>query len=199
MTVVPERQYRKLFLQSGTLAEPVSVLTSALGIHNAASKGHVERTKALVGEVAVGLELGVEETWTARHAAVLHDIGKIHIPSSILCKPGKLNKHEWEIMRRHPEIGAEMLSGIPGLERVRAAVLAHHERFDGRGYPAGLAGDEIPAEARLISVVDAYDAMTNDRPYRKALSHEEAIAELEAGAGSQFDPFVVEAVKAVLG
>jgi putative nucleotidyltransferase with HDIG domain len=170
-----------------------------LGIHNAASKGHVERTRALVGEVAVRLELGAEETWTARQAAVLHDIGKIHIPSSILCKPGKLSEHEWEIMRRHPEIGAEMLSGISGLERVRAAVLAHHERFDGRGYPAGLAGDEIPAEARLISVVDAYDAMTNDRPYRKALSHEEAITELEAGAGSQFDPFVVEAVKAVLG
>lgn len=101
-------------------------------------------------------------------------------------------------MRRHPETGAHIVGRIAGFEDVVEAVLAHHERHDGRGYPAGLAGEEVPVAARLISVIDAYDAMTNDRPYRKALTHELALAELEHGSGTQFDPAAVEALKAVL-
>ncbi len=183
----------------GIPLDAVSALVSALESHCGTVEGlHAERTAALAGKVAARLGLGPEETRTAWHAAVLHDIGKIDIPVSILDKPGKLNEREWEIIRRHPEVGAWMLSGIAGFERVRAAVVAHHERFDGQGYPYGLVGSEIPRAARLISVVDAYDAMMHDRPYQKALSHEEAVRQLDLGSGSQFDPAMVEALKAVL-
>jgi HD-GYP domain-containing protein (c-di-GMP phosphodiesterase class II) len=144
------------------------------------------------------LGMSPDETRVAGYAALLHDIGKWGIPVSILDKPSKLNESEWENVRRHPEIGAKMLAGIEGLEQLRTAVAAHHERLDGRGYPAGMGGRDIPLEARLISVVDALDAMTSDRPYKKALGHLQAVEQLDAGAGSQFDPAVVEATKAVL-
>jgi putative nucleotidyltransferase with HDIG domain len=163
-----------------------------------ARASHAMRTQKLAGRVAVELGLSPDEIRVVRYAAILHDIGKWAIPDSILDKPGKLNESEWEIVRRHPELGAQVLVGIAGFERVRAAVAAHHERFDGRGYPAGLAGRVIPLEARLISVADAYDAMTSDRPYRKALSHVRAMEQLDTRAGSQFDPAVVAATKAVL-
>lgn len=179
--------------------ESVSALISTLKAHDASAKdGHLERTGMLVAEVATRLNLGPRERWVAWQAAILHDIGKVTVPSSILDKLGTLNDHEWEIVRRHPEAGADMLSGIAGYDGVARVVLAHHERFDGLGYPRGLSGEEIPIAARLICVVDAYDAMTNHRPYRKLLTHGEAIVELEAGAGSQFDLSVVEAVKTVL-
>jgi putative nucleotidyltransferase with HDIG domain len=158
----------------------------------------MKRTQELAGMAAVRLGLGPDETWAVRYAAILHDIGKVSIPRSILDKTGRLSEAEWKIVRRHPEIGAELLSEIAWCERVCAAVAAHHERFDGRGYPAGLVGPDIPIEARLISVADAYDAMTNDRPYRRALSRDRAIQQLDLEAGKQFDPVVVEATKAVL-
>ena len=174
-------------------------MISTLKAHDASAKdGHLERTGMLVAEVATQLNLGPRETWTAWQAAILHDIGKITVPSSILDKLDTLNEHEWEIVHHHPEAGADMLSGIAGYDDVARAVLAHHERIDGRGYPQGLSGEEIPITARLICVVDAYDAMTNYRPYGKVLTHGEAIAEIEAGAGSQFDLSVIEAVKTVL-
>lgn len=129
---------------------------------------------------------------------MLHDIGKIGIPDSILNKPGGLTPGEWRAMRRHPQIGADIVGRIAGFDDVVEAVRSHHERHDGTGYPSRLAGHEVPVAARLISAIDAYDAMTNDRPYRKAMSHEEALAELDRGSGTQFDPAVVEAFKAVL-
>ena len=179
--------------------ESVSALISTLKAHDASAKdGHGERTGMLVAEVATRLDMGCHETWTACQAAILHDIGKVMVPSSILDKLGMLNEIEWEIVRRHPEAGADILSGIAGYDDVARVVLAHHERFDGLGYPRGLSGEEIPIEARLICVVDAYDAMTNHRLYGKVLTHREAIAEIEVGAGSQFDLTVVEAVKTVL-
>jgi HD-GYP domain-containing protein (c-di-GMP phosphodiesterase class II) len=128
-----------------------------------------------------------------RYASVLHDIGKVGIPDAILNKPGKLDENEWEFMRRHPRIGADIVDQIEGFEEISAAIIAHHERYDGGGYPFGLKGEEIPIEARIISVVDTYDAMTSDRPYRRALSHDTAIAELSRCAGTQFDTRVVEA------
>lgn len=193
------QQTRDWRLPREVIPETVFFLASALRDHDATASGHAERIGALVADAAARLGLGEWEAWTVRQAAVLHDVGKMGVSGSILDKPGKLSEDEWEVVRRHPEIGAAMLAGIDGFEGVAEVVLAHHERFDGRGYPARLSGEEIPIEARLISVVDAYDAMTNDRPYREAMSHEEAIAELEAGAGNQFDPSVVGAVKAVLG
>jgi putative nucleotidyltransferase with HDIG domain len=178
--------------------ETPSCNISAIEVVYGPRSSHSKRTQKLAARVAVELGLKPDEMRVVWYAAVLHDIGKLGIPDSILDKPGKLTWTEWEIVRRHPERGARMLVGIVGFERVRAAVAAHHERFDGRGYPAGLVGRDIPIEARLISVADAYDAMTGDRPYRKALSHVRAVEQLDAGAGSQFDPAVVEATKAVL-
>ena len=125
-----------------------------------------------------------------RRAAVLHDLGKVEVPHEVLRKPGPLSEDEWELMRRHPQTGAEMLKDA-GLHEEHEIVIAHHERPDGRGYPHGLSGDEIPLEARILSVADAYEAMTSDRPYRKALADIEAREELLAGSGSQFDPIVV--------
>jgi HD-GYP domain-containing protein (c-di-GMP phosphodiesterase class II) len=127
-----------------------------------------------------------------RLAGVLHDIGKIGISDRVLSKPGPLDADEWQEMYTHPEIGARLLSR-PEFDDLRAWILAHHERPDGQGYPRALAGDEIPLEARILAVADAYEAMTADRVYRPSLGEEAARAELEAGAGSQFDHRVVTA------
>lgn len=184
-------------LENNTI-EMTESLASALESRDGTTGEHISRSQTLSEDLARQLGLSAWEIRSARFAAVLHDIGKIGVPDAILNKPGKLDEWEWEVMRRHPEIGARILAGISGFERVAAAVVAHHERFDGGGYPRGLAGEEIPVEARIIAAVDAYDAMTNDRPYRKAMSHEAAIRELEKGSGTQFDPVVVEALGRLL-
>ena len=181
-----------------TSTEAISALAAALESRDDTTGEHIRRTQALAGEAAGEIGLGPEGVQVVKYAAMLHDIGKIGIPDSILNKPGALTPEEWEAMRRHPETGASIVGRIAGFEGVVEAVLAHHERHDGRGYPVGLAGEEVPVAARLVSVIDAYDAMTNDRPYRKAMAHEEALAELERGAGTQFDPAAIEAIKAVL-
>src|SRR5581483_11641225 len=126
----------------------------------------------------------------------LHDIGKIGIPDAILHKPGPLNDREWEVMRQHPVIGERILRAIPGMGQVARIVRHEHERWDGCGYPDGLAGEEIPLGSRIILACDAYHAMVSDRPYRKGMSHAEALAELHGNAGSQFDVAVVEASSA---
>lgn len=181
-----------------TTMNVIAALAATLESRNSTTGGHIKRTRFLAREVARKLGLSSEEVREVQYAAALHDIGKIGIPDSILNKPAGLDEEEWRIMHRHPRIGADIVRRIAGFEGVAEVVLAHHERYDGRGYPAGLAGSEIPIGARLISVIDAYDAMTNDRPYHKALTHEHAVAELQANSGSQFDPEVVEALKAVL-
>jgi len=130
-------------------------------------------------------------------AGVLHDVGKIGVSDRLLTKPGPLDTDEWQQIRTHPEIAARLLAD-PELDDLRSWILAHHERPDGKGYPAGLSGDEIPLEAHIVAVADAYEAMTADRPYRTALGQEAARAELEAGAGSQFDAEVVSALLDVL-
>jgi HD-GYP domain-containing protein (c-di-GMP phosphodiesterase class II) len=124
---------------------------------------------------------------------LLHDIGKIGIPDAILLKPGPLTPEEWKIMRTHPEIGKRVIENIPFLRGAVPIVYSHHEKWDGSGYPRGLRADEIPVGARIFSVVDAFDAMTFDRPYSKAISFDAAKAELKRCAGAHFDPSVVEA------
>ncbi|MBI1865988.1 MAG: HD-GYP domain-containing protein, partial [Nitrospirae bacterium] len=127
------------------------------------------------------------------HGALLHDIGKIGVSDAILLKPGKLTPEEWVEMRKHPQIGFDILGGIEFLQPAAEIVLTHQERFDGTGYPRGLAGEKIPLGARIFSVVDTLDAMTSDRPYRKALAFERAFEEIRTYSGKQFDPEVVEA------
>ena len=130
-------------------------------------------------------------------AGLLHDVGKLAVPDHILTKPGPLDPEERQKVRIHPQVGAGIISGVPFPYPVASIVLCHHERWDGRGYPAGLKGEAIPPVARALSVADSYDAMTMDRPYRKGMPHGEAMRRLAAASGSQFDPAVVAAWEAL--
>jgi putative nucleotidyltransferase with HDIG domain len=143
--------------------------------------------------IAVGREMGLSRTELDRleKAALLHDVGKIGVPDAILRKPGPLTEDEWAEMRRHPAIGKNIIRDVPFLEDIAEIIYSHHERFDGGGYPRGLKGNEVPLGARIFSVVDAYDAMTSDRPYRKAGSPSAAVREIITHSGSQFDSEVV--------
>jgi len=129
--------------------------------------------------------------------ALLHDVGKIGIDGAVLTKPGRLTDEEFHEIRRHAALGADMLLSVPSLAEVSPIVRAHHERYDGRGYPDGLAGTEIPLEARIVAACDAYDAMTNTRHYREGMGRDRAVSILREHAGSQWDPAIVEAVVAV--
>lgn len=167
------------------------ILTSALDQRDRVTEGHSRRVADL--SLVVARELGVQgdDLLDVERAGILHDIGKLAVPDAILSKPGPLNPDEWVEMRRHPEVGFQLLRDVPFLGRAAEIVRAHHERFDGAGYPRGLMGENIPLGARIFAVVDAYDAMTSDRPYRLARSHEDALQEIRHQAGSQFDPVIV--------
>jgi hypothetical protein len=173
----------------------VDVLARAVDIRD----DYTGRHSADVGSLArrVGERIGMTTAQLAvlEWAARLHDVGKLGVPDAILQKPGPLDEREWEVMRRHPEWGAEMVARVPGLEELARLVGAHHERWDGSGYPDGLAGEAIPLASRVISVCDAFEAMVSRRPYRAPLTVESALRELLASAGSQFDPHVVAAVE----
>jgi putative two-component system response regulator len=170
----------------------VEALGTALETRDVETAGHCARVSAIALELARGVEYPEDELPTLQLGAVLHDVGKIGVPDAILRKPGSLTDDEWVIMKQHPEMGERMLRGIRFLRRAVAIVRSHHERWDGRGYPDGLAGADIPLGARIFVVADSVDAMTSDRPYRAALSWEQAYEEVRRGRGSQFDPLVVE-------
>jgi HD-GYP domain-containing protein (c-di-GMP phosphodiesterase class II) len=144
--------------------------------------------------VCAKLNIDGEELFNIRLAALLHDIGKIGIPEEILSKPEKLSTDEYVRMHQHVHYGYHALSGIKRLSNARELMFYHHENFDGTGYPRGLRGNEIPIGARIVAVVDAYEAMTSDRPYRKNLGTEEALRRLEEAKNRQFDPLVVDAL-----
>jgi diguanylate cyclase (GGDEF)-like protein/putative nucleotidyltransferase with HDIG domain len=154
---------------------------------------HLEAVGDLAERVAERLGLSAEDVAWIRRAGELHDVGKVAIPDAILRKPGPLDAEEWAFMQRHTVVGERILEVAPSLSQVARLVRSHHERMDGRGYPDGLVGDQIPVGARVVSVCDAYHAMTAGRPYRAAVSHQEAVAELRRNAGTQFDASVVEA------
>ena len=144
--------------------------------------------------MAIGSALGLSEAEIKelKVAGEYHDIGKIAIHSDTLNKRGPLTDSEWKEIKRHPELSYNILSSVNEYGPIAEIVFYHHERWDGKGYPSGLQGEEIPLQSRIIMVADAYDAMTDDRPYRKALSKEEAVKQLKKGTGSQFDPEIVE-------
>jgi hypothetical protein len=161
----------------------------------------VGRTASTVSRaVALARRLGIaeDEVEAVRLGALIHDVGKIAIPEQILRKAGPLTKSEWELVKQHPTIGAQLIVNVPALSPARAIVLAHHERYDGSGYPRGLRGSEIPIAAQIVAVVDAYAAMTASRPYRGTMNEDEALDELRRSAGSQFNPAVVQAFVAQL-
>jgi diguanylate cyclase (GGDEF)-like protein/putative nucleotidyltransferase with HDIG domain len=172
----------------------VSALASALQERDRYTGDHSESVVDVAGRVAEALGVGPAEVERIRTAALLHDIGKVGVPDEILHKEGPLDDREWEVMRQHPVIGERILRAIPGMGQVAKIVRHEHERWDGHGYPDGLAGAEIPLGARIILACDAYHAMTSDRPYRDAMSHTDAVADLTRNAGTQFDPEVCQAL-----
>ncbi len=167
-------------------------LTEALEARDTATRGHSERSVEYATALARKLGLSREQEERLQYAAILHDIGKIGIPDSILNKPGKLTDEEFAVMKTHPVKGDAIVSKVPFLEQVGPLIRHHHERWDGKGYPDGLTGEQIPIESRIIAVLDSYEAMTSDRIYRKAPGSEYAQNELRRCAGTQFDPLVVE-------
>jgi HD-GYP domain-containing protein (c-di-GMP phosphodiesterase class II) len=154
----------------------------------------VHSTRLAEWGMRVGQELGLEEAElrNLEIAALLHDIGKVGIPDAILRKPGRLEPDEYALMKKHPEYGWAVLRMVPGFERAALDILHHHESFDGTGYPAGLKESEVPIVSRIVSVIDAFDAMVSSRPYRKGLPFEEAVRRLILASGTQFDPVVVQ-------
>jgi HD-GYP domain-containing protein (c-di-GMP phosphodiesterase class II) len=154
----------------------------------------VHSTRLAEWGMRVGQELGLDqrELENLEIAALLHDIGKVGIPDAILRKPGKLDPDEYALMKKHPEYGWAVLRMLPGFERAALDILHHHESYDGKGYPAGLKESEAPIVSRIVSVIDAFDAMVSSRPYRKGLPFEEAVRRLVTASGTQFDPLVVK-------
>ncbi len=166
--------------------------SQALEAKDVYTRGHSERVTVYACVLAYWLDLPETTIQNIYQAGLVHDIGKIGIPDAVLNKPGRLTDDEYELIKMHPVIGANILAPIEFLDEIRKIVLHHHERWDGRGYPAGLAGENIPLGARVVAVADAFDAMTSNRPYRKALPVEVALAEIERGKGTQFDPDMAE-------
>jgi putative nucleotidyltransferase with HDIG domain len=166
-------------------------LARAIEARDPYSSGHAARVTATAEVVAARLGWDEHQIEVLRIGGLFHDIGKLAVPDTVLRKPGPLSNDELDHVRAHPEEGAQMLALVGTLRAAVPCVLHHHERWDGRGYPAGRAGEAIPMEARVLAVADAFDAMTSDRPYRRALTQGKAIAELERCAGTQFDPEVV--------
>jgi len=171
----------------------LEALVGALDARDNEVQGHSYRVSAYSQVMAerMGIERG-SPTWeTIARGALLHDVGKIGVHDAVLLKPGKLDKDEWVLMEAHSQIGFNMLAGVEFLKPAAALVQAHHERYDGRGYPLGLAGEQIPLGARIFAVCDTFDAITSDRPYRRAAPPEAAVAEIVRCGGTQFDPVVV--------
>ncbi|MBI3968897.1 MAG: HD-GYP domain-containing protein [Chloroflexi bacterium] len=187
-----ERDSRRRLQQA--YFDTVRALAAAADARDLYTGSHIDRVTQYCLVIAKELGWSEERLRTVEMGAVLHDIGKIGIEDGILRKQGPLDDAEWRKMRQHPEIGRRIIEGIQFLEPAVPFILYHHERWDGRGYLAGLKGDEIPAEGRIVAIADALDAMLTDRPYRAGMPPEHAIAEIKRSTGSQFDPMMVEAL-----
>ena len=191
-------QPRTLTLDADGLNPALVSLVDRVEQHDMYTGGHSRRVAWYAGRLAHLIGLADHAAGVARRTGLVHDIGKMIVPEHVLCKKGRLTDRELELMRLHPVLGANILSRMPGMDELAPGVLHHHERWDGAGYPRGLVGPAIPVAARLIFVVDAFDAMTTNRPYGEVLSEEEAMAEIERCSGSQFDPELVLAMRVAL-
>lgn len=185
-------QQKKLLLDESASNSVITSLKTSMFERSDETEQHADRMQALCVKLGESLHLSGSEINELRLFAILHDIGKIGISDAILNKPGRLTPAEYNKMKQHSMIGYKIASNVAPLEAIAYLILTHHERWDGKGYPNGLKGTDIPLAARILAVIDAYDAMTNDRVYRKAMSHEAALKELLDNKGTQFDPAMVD-------
>jgi len=176
-----------------SILDTVTSLAYAIDAKDQYTQGHSQKVSAYAALLAESLSLSEAEVDEIRLAAILHDVGKVGIPEQVLNKNGPLNPEEWDVMKTHVDFAARLLEPLPQLARIRLMVLHHHEFFDGSGYPNALSGEDIPIGARIITIADSYDTITSDRSYKKGRTAEEALAELERCAGTQFDPRLIEA------
>lgn len=184
-----EKSYAAL---NSTYKNTVTTLSKAVDARDPYTAGHSERVATISLEIGKELRLSKERLETLEISALFHDIGKLGVPDNILLKPGKLDELEFQKIKEHSSIGVNILKDIDFLKDTLPIILHHHEQYSGNGYPCRISGQDIPLEARIICVADTYDAMTSDRPYRKGLSHEDAIAEITKFKGIQFDPEIVD-------
>jgi response regulator RpfG family c-di-GMP phosphodiesterase len=180
------RNLKKSYLQT------IKTLANSIEARDHYTAGHTDRVYRIARIIARRMKWDINRLARLKTGCILHDIGKIGIPDAILNKPGELTPHEWELMKKHPETGERILRDIPFLEPIIPYILFHHERYDGNGYPRGLKGEEIPIEGRLLAVIDTFDAILSDRPYRPGRDTQSALDELIANRGTQFDPIIVD-------
>ncbi|MBI2608364.1 MAG: HD-GYP domain-containing protein [Deltaproteobacteria bacterium] len=190
LVVQENQEFRKR--NKTVVEETLKALLRTLEIKDRYTHGHSQRVAFFARLIAENMGFEEEEIQEIKLAAMLHDLGKIGTPLEILNKPGKLTDEEFDVIKEHPIYSYEIISQVSSLQNIARWIRAHQERMDGFGYPDGLKGEEIPLQARIITVADAFDAMTSDRPYRKALSLETAYEELKRCAGTQFDKEVVK-------
>jgi hypothetical protein len=197
--LVVARQLHQRYLNlREAYADTIRSLVGAIEAKDPYTKGHSVRVAHYVSLIARRMGRRPDEAERLERAALLHDLGKVGVSSAVLCKEGRLNETEFSQIRKHPDIAAHILESVPHLADIVPVVQYHHERYDGGGYGAGLVGEDIPLDARILAVADSYDAMTSDRAYRRALSDAEAVEELRRNAGGQFDESIVEALIAAL-
>lgn len=182
---------------SGVETTMAEVLLNTLNLRDNESRAHCKRVAAYAKIIAEALGVRGQALVAIEQGALLHDIGKVGLPDSVLKKADRLTDEDWQVLKRHTVIGGQLLDGIEALKHARAIVVQHHERWDGAGYPHGLAGEEIVLGARIFAVVDALDAILSDRPYRPARDIDTAVVEIESCSGSQFDPNVVKAFSSI--
>jgi len=185
------RKAVELFDTRAAHLQTVVMLGNVIEARDPYTAGHVDRVRRLALSLGFALNWNAEEIAILEFGAVLHDIGKIMVPRSVLTKAGPLDDEEWDLMRQHPQVGAHMLEGVDHLRPAIPYVLYHHEWWNGGGYPFGLKGADTPPEGRLLAIVDAFDAMTSNRPYRKGLSVADALVEMRKNSGLYFDPEMV--------